>query len=144
MTSPKRVKPVYPHKIPELSDEVITRSKDGVYKIDIPTQKPSKLFLEKGENCDTIQLRCNSLYLRNGNKVHCCNSTVTTIIGNGSGDQTEIVECAKCRTSYLIRKQYKDGKLNLRMAIWDTSRNLKNVSYLDHNDNGDYLIKFNT
>lgn len=144
MILPKAEKPRYERKIPHLSADVEAKTKDGIYQIDLPTLQPSTLKIDGVEKTDTIQLRCNSLYLRSGEHIHCCNSTVKSIVGNGTGDQTEIIECAKCRTSYLIRQRYINGKLELKMSVWDTSRNIKNCSFHQHDKQGNYLVKFNT
>lgn len=138
------VKPVYAQKVPVLSPEVASKTIDNCFVIHPPRPEQSSLFVDDVEKCKTYKFKCQSLYMRNGDIMHCCNSTVKTIIGDGSGDQTEIVECGKCRTSYLIRTRYIDGKLVVNSSVWDTSRNIKNFSYRESNENADYIVKFYT
>lgn len=134
----------YEHKIPVLDSSVKNAIKDGVYKIDLPTLKKSKLMIDNQPKCGTIQLRCNSCYVKHPDTICKCNSTVKTIVGGGTGDQCEIIECGKCRTSYLVRTQYDDeGKLHLNVSVWDTGRNIKNFSRREHNENLDFLLRFN-
>lgn len=136
--------PEYEHKIPVLDSSVKNAIKDGVYKIDLPTLKKSKLMIDGKAQCSTIQLRCNSCYVKHPDTICKCNSTVKTIVGGGTGDQCEIIECGKCRTSYLVRTQYdEEGKLHLNVSVWDTGRNLKNFSRREHNENLDFLLRFN-
>lgn len=136
--------PEYEHKIPVLDSSVKNAIKDGVYKIDLPTLKKSKLMIDGKAQCGTIQLRCNSCYVKHPDTICKCNSTVKTIVGGGTGDQCEIIECGKCRTSYLVRTQYdEEGKLHLNVSVWDTGRNLKNFSRREHNENLDFLLRFN-
>lgn len=138
-------KPRYEYRIPVLSLDVAEATKDGVYTIERPIPVKSTLVIDDKERCSTVQLRCNSLYVKKGDVVHKCNSTVKTIIGRGTGDQTEIIECGKCRTSYLIRTQYDEaGHLTLSMSVWDTNRNIKNLSYREHDDDYNYMVRFNT
>lgn len=143
MKSNKPDKPLYAHKIPTLSAEVEAETIDGEYIIHEPYEYKSVLKVDGETKCDTIQLRCRSLYTRAGDEIHKCNATVKTIVGDGCGDQTEIVECGKCRTAYLIRQQYIDGKLVLRMSVWGTSRNINNLGFRFTNKKGDYIIRFN-
>lgn len=136
--------PEYPYKVPSLDSEVKNACVDGVYKIDLPTLKGGELKVE-GENiCKTIQLRCNSCYVKHPDTICKCNSTVKTIVGGGTGDQCEIVECGKCRTSYLIRTQYDEkGHMKLNISVWDTGRNIKSFSRREHDDDYNFLLRFN-
>lgn len=134
----------YEHKIPILDGPVRNAIKDGVYKIELPTLKKSRLMIDGQDQCGTIQLRCNSCYVKHPDTICKCNSTVKTIIGAGTGDQCEIIECGKCRTSYLVRTQYDDeGHMKLNISVWDTGRNIKNFSRREHNDDLDFLLRFN-
>lgn len=135
----------YEHKVPILDSAVQNAIKDGVYKIDLPTLKKDKLMIDGKAQCGTIQLRCNSCYVKHPDTICKCNSTVKTIVGGGTGDQCEIIECGKCRTSYLVRTIYdEEGKLHLNVSVWDTGRNIKNFSRREHNENLDFLLRFNT
>lgn len=137
-------KPEFEHKVPILDPEVEKEIKDGVYKIELPTLKKSRLVLDNQDQCGTIQLRCNSCYVKHPDTICKCNSTVKTIVGAGTGDQCEIIECGKCRTSYLVRTLYDEqGKLKLNISVWDTGRNIKNFSRREHNEQLDFLLRFN-
>lgn len=138
MTSPKQ-----PKLVPVLSDEVKAKTSDGIYKIELPKANDYKMPMN-GKTVPAIQLRCQSLYAKKPNEVHCCNSVVKTIIGNGTGDQTELIECGKCRTAYLIRTQYTDDKaLILKMAVWDTGRNIKQFGEFKNDKDYNYWVEFN-
>lgn len=137
-------KPEYPYKVPQLESEVKNKCKDGVFKIDLPTLKNSELVMDGEKVCNTIQLRCNSCYVKHPDTVAKCNSVVKTIVGGGTGDQCEIVECGKCRTSYLIRTIYdEEGHLKLNVSVWDTGRNIKSFSRREHDDDYNFLLRFN-
>lgn len=134
----------YEHKIPILDTAVKNACVDGVYKIDLPTLKKSRLVIDGQDKCGTIQLRCNSCYVKHPDTICKCNSTVKTIVGGGTGDQCEIIECGKCRTSYLVRTIYDEqGKLHLNISVWDSGRNIKNFSRREHNEQLDFLLRFN-
>lgn len=136
--------PEYPYKIPNLDSEVKNSCKDGLYKIELPSWKFSELTLDGEKVCKTIQLRCNSCYVKHPDTICKCNSTVKTIVGGGTGDQCEIVECGKCRTSYLIRTQYdEEGHIKLNVSVWDTGRNIKSFSRREHDDDYNFLLRFN-
>lgn len=138
-------KPVYDQRVPNLSPEVQARTVDNVYAIKTPEIVKSILSIDGEEKAPILQLKCQSLYMRKGDMVYACNSTVKTIIGEGTGDQTEIIECGKCRTSYLIRTSYdKNGELDLNMSVWQTPRNIRNYSFHKHTDDGEYLVEFYT
>lgn len=142
--SKPKEKPKYDYRVPVLEPEVAEKTVDGVYKIELPTPVKSMLVIDDEEKCETIQLKCHSLYVKKGDTVCACNSTVKTIVGAGDGDQTEIVECGKCRTAYLIRTTYDDfHHLKLNISVWDTNRNIKNLSYREHDDDYNYLVRFN-
>lgn len=139
-------KPIeYEHKVPVLDSPVRNACVDGLYKIELPTLRKSRLMIDGKDQCGTIQLRCNSCYVKHPDTICKCNSTVKTIVGGGTGDQCEIIECGKCRTSYLVRTVYDDeGHLSLNVSVWDTGRNIKNFSRREHNENLDFLLRFNT
>jgi len=146
MTSSRPNRPEYEfgYKIPVLDEEVANACVDGVYTIPQPTLKKSKLVIDDEAKCGTIQVRCNSCFVKHPDTVCKCNSTVKTIVGGGTGDQCEIVECGKCRTSYLIRTIYdKDGHLKLNISVWDTGRNIKAFSRREHNQQLDFQLRFN-
>lgn len=138
-------KPEYAKRKANLSPKVEEKTDaNGVYTIELPTPVKSKLVIDGKEVSDTIQLKCHSLYVRKGDTVCACNSTVKTIIGAGTGDQCEIVECGKCRTAYLIRTVYDENNhLKLNVSVWDTCRNLKNLSRREHDDDLNFQVVFN-
>lgn len=143
MTSPKETQE--DSKIPVLSDEVKARCVGGVFKIDLPNQIPYKFPFDGHKPVPSIQLRCQSLLTQKPNIVACCNSTVKTIIGEGSGDQVEIVECGRCRTAYLIHTHYDEGakepKINIK--VWDTGRNVKRYCKMKRDDDHNIWVEFN-
>lgn len=134
----------FERKVPVLDESVLNEIKDGVFKIELPTLKKSSLVIDGQDQCGTIQLRCNSCYVKHPDTICKCNSTVKTIVGGGTGDQCEIIECGKCRTSYLVRTRYdEEGHLKLSVSVWDTGRNIKNFSRREHDDDLDFLLRFN-
>ena len=142
MTSSKKPAQKFPYLIPELSEEVKKESVGGVYEIKKPTVTEYKFDYGEGKTVDSLQLRCQSLFVKRPNEIHRCNSLVKTIIGGGTGDQTELIECGRCRTSYLVRTQYDDkGHLTIKVNVWDLGRNLK--QYADLKRDKDYRIWVN-
>lgn len=142
--TPLNNKPIYPYKIPTLDPEVEAACKDGVYKIELPTVKGSELTIDGEKVCKTLQLWCNSCFVKHPDTVCKCNSVVKTVVGGGTGDQCEIIECGKCRTSYLIRSVYdEEGHLKFNISVWDTGRNLKSFSRREHDDDYNFLLRFN-
>lgn len=136
--------PVEEKVIPTLLPEVQMKCVNGVYHIELPKLVEGKVQLGEGY-APTIQMRCQSLKACQNGEVHCCNSVVKTIVGRGRGDQTEIVECGKCRTSYVIRTKYDDnGKLYIHTSVWDVSRNLRKCSNIKRDRNYDMWVRFNT
>ena len=133
------------HLVPNLSPEVQKETDENkVYSIKNPTQQKGSLCVVGVPTQDMIQLRCNSLNVKKPDTVCKCNSVVKTIIGNATGDQIDIVECGKCRTSYLVRtRRDENGELKITAKVWDISRNLKNFVTMMHNDDYDFLVKFN-
>lgn len=138
-------KPEYAKRVPILAPEVEAETdENGIYTIELPTPVKSYLEIDGQRVSDTIQLKCNSLCVRKGDTVCKCNSTVTTIVGAGTGDQCEIMECGKCRTAYLVRKVYDEQHhLKLNVSVWDTCRNLKNLSRREHDDDYNFQVRFN-
>ena len=131
-----------PYLVPELSDEVKADSVGGVYEIKKPEVSEYKFNYDGKETVDSLQLRCQSLLVKRPGVIHRCNSLVKTIIGGGTGDQTELIECGRCRTSYLVRTKYDDaGHLEIRVNVWDLSRNVK--QYADLKRDKDYKIWVN-
>lgn len=133
-------------KVPTLDTGIKRRMTDaGYFKVDLPKPVRSKLLVKGEGPVDTIELRCQSCYVSHPDTIKPCNSVVKTIVGGGLGDQSEIVECGKCRTSYFIRTQYdKKGHLKLKMRVWNLGRNVRNfTARCEHNNDLDYLIKFN-
>lgn len=137
MTSPSE-HPELPYLVPELADEVKAECVGGVYEIQKPTAQEYKFDYHGHPPVDSIQLRCQSLFAKRPNVLCKCNSLVKTIVGNGSGDQTELIECGRCRTSYLVRTKYENGKCSVRVDVWDLSRKLK--QYADLKRDKDFRI----
>lgn len=133
------------HLIPNLDEEVEKEvDSDGLYTIHRPTTHEGNLCVVGVPTQDMIQIRCHSLNVKKPDTICQCNSVVKTVIGNATGDQIDIVECGKCRTSYLIRtRRDENGKLNISARIWDISRNLKNFTTMKHNSAYDFQVKFN-
>lgn len=132
------------HLVPTLTPEVQMKCVNGVYHIEMPKLVEGKTQMGDGY-APTIQMKCQSLKACQNGEIHCCNSTVKTIVGRGRGDQTEIVECGKCRTAYVIRTKYDDnGKLYIHTAVWNVSRNLFKHSKIKRDRNYDIWVRFNT
>ena len=137
-------KPVFESKVPILDPELEAECKNRVYTIPFPTLKKGTLTIDDVETVGTIQLRCNSCFVKHPDTICKCNSTVKTIVGGGTGDQCEIVECGKCRTSYLIRTIYdEEGHLKLNVSVWDTGRNLLPFARREHDDEYNFMLRFN-
>lgn len=150
MTSPKhenspRGWPKPEELVPVLSDEVKERSVGGIFKIDTPNQIPYQFPFDGHKPIPSIQLKCQSLLTQRPNIVACCNSTVKTIIGGGSGDQVELIECGRCRTSYLVRTHYDEGDPtpHIDIRVWDTGRNVKKYTKMKRDKNQDVWVEFN-
>lgn len=152
MTSPKITNAPrgFPDKkleylVPTLSEEVKKDSYNGIYEIKKPTASSYKFDYDKSKPVDAIQLRCQSLYTKRPDEVHKCNSLIKTIIGHGTGDQTELIECGRCRTSYLVRTIYDDkGHLEIRVDVWDLGRNLKKYAELKRDKNYKVWVQFHS
>lgn len=144
-TQEKRTRVEVPRKVPILDDAVKKEcDKDGVYTIKLPELENSKLIIDGEPVCNTILLRCQSLHVRQPDTICKCNSVVKTIVGGGTGDQCEIIECGKCRTAYLVRTIYdKEGHLKLNVSVWDTGRNLRPFAKRTHDDDYNFKMKFN-
>ena len=132
------------HPVPVLSKEVQEKTQDGIYKIELPKLVDYKMPYVDGKTVPAIQFRCQSLYAKKPNEICCCNSVVKTIVGGGTGDQTEIIECGKCRTAYLIRTPYNDdGTLEIKTTIWDTGRNVKAFCTMKRDKDYNTWVEFN-
>ncbi len=138
MTSPKEEQ-----EVPILSKEVAEKTQEGIYKVELPKIVDYKFRMGE-EYIPSLQFKCQSLFAKRPNEVHCCNSTVKTIIGKGSGDQTELIECGKCRTSYLIRSHYNDdGTLEIKTSVWDIGRNAKRFCSTKRDKDYNFWVEFN-
>lgn len=150
MTSPKSHKHSYTpkHLVPNLSDEVKREAVGGVYGIDLPELVNFNMPYPdepNGETVPAIQFKCQSLFTKSPDTLCKCNQTIKTLIGRGSGDQTEIVSCGKCRTSYLIRTTYDEkGHLTVSMSVWEVNRNIKNYCEVKRDKDYKVWLSFNT
>ncbi len=134
-----------PKLVPTLSEEVKTECVGGVYEIKKPTMSTYKFEYHGKEPVDAIKLHCQSLYTRRPNEVHKCNSLIKTIIGHGTGTQTELIECGRCRTSYLVTTKYADnGDIDIIVNVWDLGRNLKQYAELKRDKNYKVWVSFNS
>ena len=137
-------KKTFPRKVPVLDPELEKLCENGIYKIELPTLKKGTLTIDGVKTVGTIQLRCNSCYVKHPDTICKCNSTVKTIVGGGTGDQCEIIECGKCRSSYLVRTIYDEqGHLKLNVSVWDTGRNLQPFAKREHDSDYNFLLRFN-
>lgn len=149
MTSPKTTNsprgwPKAERLVPVLSDEVKQDCVYGVYEIKKPTISRYKFEYHGKEPVDAIQLHCQSLYTKRPNEVHKCNSLIKTIIGQGSGTQVELIECGRCRTSYLVKTEYaENGDINITVDVWDLGRNLKQYAELKRDKEYRLWVNFN-
>lgn len=132
---------LFPNLDPELAKEL---GDDYTYNIPTPTVKKGTLTVVGVPSQEMRQVYCNSLCVKKPDTVCKCNSVITTLVGEPEGDQIQIVECGKCRTSYLMRtRKDENGEVKITAKIWDVSRNLKNFVQQIENDNYDFLVKFN-
>ena len=144
MTSPKKLETM------TLSKEVAEKTQAGIYKVDLPKLVDYEFRMSENEYVPSIQFKCQSLFAKHATDDHpaemcCCNSTVKTIIGKGSGDQTELIECGKCRTSYLIRSHYNDdGTLEIKTSVWDIGRNAKRYCTTKRDKDYNYWVQFDS
>lgn len=138
MTSPKEE-----HEVPVLSPEVAKDTQDGIFKIELPKVVDYKFPMD-GRVIPSLQFKCQSLYAKRPNEICKCNSVIKTIVGKGTGDQTEIIECGKCRTSYLIRSHYnEDGTLEIKTSVWDIGRNAKRFCSTKRDKDYNFWVEFN-
>ena len=138
MTSPKEE-----HEVPVLSPEVAKDTQDGIFKIELPKIVDYKFPMD-GRVIPSLQFKCQSLYAKRPNEICKCNSVIKTIVGKGTGDQTEIIECGKCRTSYLIRSHYnEDGTLEIKTSVWDIGRNAKRFCSTKRDKDYNFWVEFN-
>ena len=151
MTSPKNHKPtpfIPKHLVPNLSEEVKRASVGGVYGIDLPELVNFNMPYPdepNGETVPAIQFKCQSLFTKSPDTLCKCNQTIKTLVGKGSGDQTEIVACGKCRTSYVIRTSYDDeGHLTISTSVWEVNRNIKNYCEVKRDKDYKVWLSFNT
>lgn len=149
MTSNK--KPVE-EQIPELAQEVAERTTEGIYEIEVPELVNDRIRVPAsevnggnlGEFVPTIKFQCRSLFAKSPNTVCKCNATVKTLVGRGTGDQTEIISCGKCRTSYIIRQHYDDaGHLDISMSVWDLGRNVQQFCKMKRDKDYKVWVEFN-
>ena len=139
MTSPKEAA----HEVPVLDEDVAKATSEGIYKIELPKIEEYKFPMD-GSFIPSLQFRCQSLYAKRPNEVCKCNSVVKTVIGKGTGDQIELIECGKCRTSYLIRTHYNDdGTMEIKTSVWDTGRNIKKFCTTKRDKDYNFWVKFN-
>lgn len=131
------------NNIPALSAELVAKLNNGVYEITPPDIINYPMPL--GDRVvPALKLKCRSLFVYRPDTLQCCNSVVTTIIGEGSGDQTELIECGKCRTSYLVRKHYKeDGSLEIRATVWEIGRGCQKFCELKRDSDYHCWVEFN-
>ena len=134
-----------PYLIPVLSDEVAKECQEGIYEIKKPTVERYKFDYDGKKPVDALQLRCQSLNVQRPDVILKCNSLVKTIIGGGTGDQTELIECGRCRTSYLVRTIYQpSGKLEIRVNVWDLGRKLKQYAAIKRGSDYKIWVNFNS
>lgn len=96
----------------------------GRYRIDRPEVVDGSMTF--GPNTvKTLRFICQSAYMMKDGTVDVCHNPFKTIVGGGTGDQTEIVECGKCRTQYIVRTKYGYlGTLELQTSVWDIGRKI--------------------
>lgn len=136
-----------PKLVPVLSPEVADQTHENIYEIEVPELVNDKIKVpassldptDKGGFVPTIKFQCRSLFAKKPNVICKCNATVKTMVGRGTGDQTEIVSCGKCRTSYIVRQRYDEkGQLNIAMSVWDLGRNVQ--QFCKAKRDGDYKV----
>ena len=92
----------------------------------------------------TLRFICQSAYMNREGVISVCKNPCKTVVGGGTGDQTEIIECGHCRTQYIIRTRYNEqGNVNFSTSVWAIGRKVeeKGKLWTDRNDWESY-IKF--
>lgn len=95
---------------------------------------------------NTLRFICQSAYVNKEGKVSICKNPCLTVVGGGTGDQTKIIECGKCRSQYIVRTQYNDaGNVHFMTSVWAIGRKVSQLGKLwtDRKDWESY-IDFNT
>lgn len=148
MTSQKSPNFTPKRLIPNLSEDVRNAAVGGVYGIDLPELIEFKMpypGAKKGEAVSALKFKCQSLFTKSPDTLCKCNQTIKTLVGRGSGDQTEIISCGKCRTSYLIRTTYDDvGHLKISTSVWEVNRNIRNYCNVKRDKDYKVWLAFNT
>lgn len=116
----------------------------GRFRIDRPQIVDGSMTFGPNK-VSTLRYICQSAYMMKDGTIDVCRNPFKTVVGRGTGDQTEIVECGKCRTQYIVRSKYSAlGSLEVQTSVWDIGRKIAAEGFL-WTDKSDYTsyIKFN-
>lgn len=126
------------------TDEALKRvDVKGRYKIEFPQIVNGKMQFGANE-VHTQRFICQAPYMRKDGTIDVCNNPMKTVIGMGTGDQAEIIECGKCRSQYIMRTIYnKVGNVKYSTSVWDIGRKVAKEGRLwtDREDYTSY-VKF--
>lgn len=125
-----------------MDSAALGRTKDGKFHI-------YPLEIVKGEmdfgkyKQKTLRMICQSAYMNKEGQISICKNPCFTVVGGGTGDQTQIIECGKCRTQYIIRRRYNEqGNVNFSTSVWAIGRKVgeKGKLWTDRKDWSDHII----
>lgn len=137
MASQSPSKPAVP-----MTPEALGRTKDGKFHIYQPEIVNGKMDFGSYD-CATLRLLCQSAYMNKDGEISVCHNPFFTVVGQGLGDQTQIVECGKCRTQYIIRRKYNEqGNLTFSTSVWAIGRKVetKGKLWTDRKDWSSHVI----
>lgn len=130
--------------MPEFTDDAL-HCLDSKWRFKIAQPEIVDGKMQFGANIvNTLRFICHAPYMRKDGTIDVCHNPMKTVVGRGTGDQTEIVECGKCRSQYIIRTIYDDaGHVTFSNSIWDIGRKVSSVGTLwtDRKDYTSY-VKF--
>lgn len=125
-----------------MDDEALTRTENGRFHIHPLVIVDGEMDFGKYKQ-KTRRMICQSAYMNKEGRVSICKNPCFTVVGEGSGDQTQIIECGKCRTQYVIRRQHNtQGDTLFSTAVWAIGRKIgeKGKLWTDRKDWSDHII----
>lgn len=142
-------KKILNHYVPVLGASVKKMLQpNGCVMIDLPKTEETVTYAGQ-RKVRSINLRCQGLVVKTTEEgeprlVDKCNGSLKTIVGRGTGDQTELISCSKCRTAYIVRQKWDDeGHLEIQTTVYDMSDRLKALGEGGLDKDFNYWIAFN-
>ena len=116
---------------PKFDASIVGRTTvDGKFHLYLPTISKGEMDFGKYKQ-KTLRFICQSAYVNKEGQVSICNNPFKDVVGGGTGDQTEIVHCDKCRTQYIIRTRYNEaGNVNFSTSVWAIGRKVAELGKL--------------